>query len=247
MKLFAIAIICLKISYYSYATGGSSDIPLDSRFRGNDNQNFKSTIDKALTNLQKHKSFEVNFNQEFYSILRDKITVSEGLIKIEAPGSFKFELQKPRNELYVSNGKDFWKYIPDLKHAQHLNANTLELNYISLLTNAVNIKTVYKISRWTNADAVLLKEPRDLPLVKSDYPPAESAENVSIKLEPKRDKQQKVLYAILNVRRGILEELRVVQLNGNRVRLLFSNDKDKVFDDKTFSFLPPQGIVVDSN
>ena len=217
--------------------------------------NFNEKLNKALEHAQTHKSFSVQFNQEFYSILRDKITKSEGILKIQTPNSWSYELQKPRTELYMSNGVDFWKYVPDLKHAQHLNVsqhgNSLELNYMSLLINPENIKKVYKISNWSNADAKMLNESGSLAPVQSDFPPAESADTVSIKLESnlgeKGDKQQKVLYAVINVRTGYLDELRVVQLNGNRVRLLFSNDKEEDFNAKTFSFVPPTGIVVDKN
>ena len=122
---------------------------------------------------------------------------------------------------------------------------------MSLLINPENIKKVYKISNWSNADAKMLNESGSLAPVQSDFPPAESADTVSIKLESnlgeKGDKQQKVLYAVINVRTGYLDELRVVQLNGNRVRLLFSNEKEEDFNAKTFSFVPPTGIVVDKN
>lgn len=217
----------------------------------NTESQFNKKLNEALGHAQTHKSFVVNFNQELYSAMRDKITKSNGILKIKAPHSWSFELQKPRAELYMSNGIDFWKYVPELKHAQYLkinpNDNSLELNYITLLTNPENIKKLYHISNWTQSTSKILNDSRTLVPVKSDFPPAESAQSVLIKLEPKGDKKQKVLYAILNVRTGLLIELRVVQLNGNRVRLLFSNVKEEDFDAKTFSFVPPQGIVVDKN
>lgn len=220
-------------------------------FANIDNDDFNKKLDLALKHAQTHKSFEVAFTQEVYSALRDKVTTSKGILKVKAPHSWSFEVQEPRNELYLSNGVDFWKYVPLLKHAQHLRANLLEFDYISLLTNPVNIKKVYKISPWVKSDEENgwindrhRIEDGDNAAKNAD---TENTGKVSIKLEPKGDKQQKVLYAIINVKTGILDELRVVQLNNNRVRLLFTEAQDKVFADKTFVFVPPQGIVVDKN
>ncbi len=209
--------------------------------------NFNQKLDEALSKLRAHKSFKLDFEQEFYSALRSKTSKSSGVLLVKAPTSFRFEIQKPRTELYVSNGSDFWKFLPSLNHAQHLKASALEMNYISLLTNPAAIKTSYNISAWTSQESKQLKQSANLSSVQSDLPPAESAEHVLIKLEPKGDKQQKVLYASVNVKKGLVEELRVIQLNGNRVRLLFSNYKDKDFATTAFSFAPPKGIVVDNN
>lgn len=203
--------------------------------------NFNEKLSIALNNLQKHKSFEMEFQQEFYSALRDKITQSKGIVKIAAPDKFRFEIQTPRNEIFVSNGKDFWKYVPSLKHAQHLKSNALETSFLSLLTNPKLIERLYNISQWHQ------QEPTTTAKSTVDFPPTENNHNVSIKLDPKEDKEQKVLYAILNVREGILEELRVVQTNGNWIRLLFSNNKEANFSNAVFSFVPPQGIAVDTN
>ena len=195
------------------------------------NSSFEKKLNLALAHIENHKSFQVEFQQEAYSAMRDKTSLSQGILKIQAPKSWLFEVQKPRSEIYMSNGKDFWKYVPDLKHAQHLKGNSLDLDYLSLLTNPKSIRKIYTISPWPTS------EPH----------PAENAEDVSIKLERREDNSQKVLYAILNVRKGFVEELRVVQSNGNRVRLLFSNNTDQKFNEKTFSFVPPEGIVIDSN
>ncbi|MES2614750.1 MAG: outer membrane lipoprotein carrier protein LolA [Bdellovibrionota bacterium] len=199
-------------------------------FNKNEEKAFTQKLDLALMHLQAHKSFELNFDQELYSLLRDKTSKSQGSIKIKSPNKFRFEIHKPRSELYVSNGTDFWKYTPDLKHAQHLSSNSLELNYISLLTNPASIKTAYKISHWT-----------------TENPPPESANCINIILEPKEEKQQKLLYVSLNVNGGFLNELRIVQMNGNKVRLLFQNSKDTTSNNDVFDFKPPQGIVVDRN
>ena len=152
----------------------------------------------------------------------------------------------PRQEIYISNGKSFWKYIPDLKHAQHLRANSKELGFVNLLTNLSQIKKYYDVFEWKNETSEKTKQDINTSTVKSDSPPPQNDDNIFLKLEPKGDKQQKVLYAVIQVKTGFIQELRIVQLNGNRTRLVFSQYSPKLVSDKVFEFTPPQGIAVDN-
>ena len=209
------------------------------------NPSFVQNFQNALRKMEKHKSFQCDFHQELYSILRDKVSLSQGFVKIQSPQKFYFQIQQPQEEIYVSNGVDFWKYVPELKHAQHLQSNALQMSFLSLLTNPSSLTKLYKVSPWLNV-TVTGQKINSTP-VQSDAPPAENAESVGLMLQPKEDNSQKILYAIINVDKGFLEELRIVQKNGNRVRLLFSNQLDKKFGLRDFTFEPPQGIVVDKN
>jgi outer membrane lipoprotein-sorting protein len=208
---------------------------------------FINKLHIALKNIEKRKSFSVEFSQEFYSALRERITNSEGIVKIQAPSSWIFEVKTPRHEIYINNGVDFWKYSPKLKHAQYLSSNSLDLSYLNLFMNPQKITSLYHVSEWLSSETLKTENVGQIPDVQSDKPPAKNADYVLIKLEPKRDNSQKVLYAILNASRGALEELRVVQSNGNRIRLLFKNEKEEIFNSKTFLFTPPAGIVIDKN
>lgn len=201
---------------------------------------FAPNLDQALRAAGKHQQFSVPFSQETYSALRDKVSLSEGVLSIQKPSSFRFELTTPRATLYVSDGRDFWKYDPSLKHAQHLDAQAADFEFVKLLTDLSNLKKQYTVSQWSSAG-----QKSDLPAVQSDLPPAPKAGQIAIKLEPQKDKQQKVLYAIMDVKSGFMEELRMVHLNGNRMRMMFGKPSTKLLDREQFHFTPPEGVAVD--
>ncbi len=206
---------------------------------------FTKSYQKSLKAASIQSSFSVSFKQEVFSILRDKISSSNGLLTIKRPSSFRFEITSPRQEIYVSNGKFFWKYIPNLKHALRLNAKSNTLGFVNLLANLSRVKDYYQVSEWTNDEAKKLKQDINTAAVKSDTPPPQNDDYVLLKLVPKGDKHQKVLYAVIKVKTGFIEELRIVHLNGNRTRLVFSQYSPKPVTDNVFEFTPPQGIAVD--
>ncbi|WP_186645706.1 LolA family protein [Fluviispira vulneris] len=208
-------------------------------------QNFDKTVQNVLNEASKQKFFLVEFTQSSFSLLRNKVTESSGLLYIKKPYSFRYEILKPRNELYVSNGKDFWKYIESLKHAQYLKNSAQELGFINILTNLAQIKKYYIVSEWTDEEAKKLNHSANMSSLESDIPPEKNNDYILLKLVPKGDKQQKVLYARVQVKTGLIQELRIVQLNGNRIRLVFSNYSQKPISDDVFNFTPPQGIAVD--
>ncbi|WGL60577.1 outer membrane lipoprotein carrier protein LolA [Pigmentibacter sp. JX0631] len=208
-------------------------------------QNFEKKYLEVLKTASKQDFFSVKFKQEIYSSLREKISPSDGILYIKKPASFRFEIISPRQEIYVSNSKNFWKYIPELKHAQSLQANANELAFVQLLTNLANIKKFYNVSVWEKPDAQKINENINTPYVKSDTPPPQNDDDIHLRLIPKEDKQQKVLYAVIQVKTGLIQELRIVQTNGNRTRLLFNDYSSNKFSDEVFEFKPPQGIVVD--
>lgn len=211
------------------------------------NTNYEQIFEKkyldTLKTATKQDFFSVKFKQEIYSALREKISPSDGILFIKKPNSFRFEILSPRQEIYVSNGKSFWKYIPELKHAQHLQANAHELGFVQLLTNLANIKKFYNVSPWKKTNDT--NEEKNSSPVKSDTPPPQNDDNIHLRLTPKEDKQQKVLYAVIQVKTGFIQELRIVQTNGNRTRLLFHEYSVKNMNEDVFQFKPPQGIVVD--
>lgn len=212
----------------------------------NKEKSFEKKYNTALAEAKKHFVFSVNFEQERFSILRNKTSLSSGFLTVKKPTSFRFEISNPRQEIYISNGQSFWKYIPELKHAQHLKANTSELGFINLLTNLSMIEKYYEISKWTDDEAKKLKQDINTANVKSDAPPLQNDDELHLKLVPNGDKHQKVIYAIIKVKTGFIRELRIVQLNGNRTRLVFSDYSSKPVSDKIFQFSPPQGIAVDN-
>ncbi len=208
-------------------------------------KSFETRYIETMKLASKQEIFTVNFKQEIYSALRDKVSLSDGVLSIKKPSSFRFEITSPRKEIYLSNGKNFWKYIPELKHAQHLNASSNELGFVQLLTDLSNIKKFYDVSEWKKSEGKKAQQDINTSHVKSDTPPPQNDDDILLRLTPKGDKQQKVLYAVIQVKTGFIQELRIVQLNGNRTRLLFDTYSPKPVSNDLFEFTPPQGIVVD--
>ncbi|KAB8031786.1 LolA family protein [Fluviispira multicolorata] len=208
-------------------------------------QSFTTDLQTVVKAATKQKSFSVEFTQQTFSLLRNKVSESNGILSIKKPASFRFEVTKPRNELYVSNGKEFWKYVADLKHAQYLKNLSQEFGFVQVLTNLSQLQKYYHVSQWTDEEAKKLNQSANISPVESDTPPEKNNDFILLKLVPKGDKQQKVLYAIIQVKTGFIQELRIVQLNGNRIRLVFLNHSLKLLTDEVFQFTPPQGIVVD--
>lgn len=205
-------IICIFLVFFCTSSGYAADV--HKKFNG------------AIKNAVKNTNFSVSFRQEAYSSFRNKTTTSIGNLSVQAPNLFRFEVLDPYHELYVSDGVDFWKYVPNLKHAQHLKAASAEFDFIKVLTNLGNVEKNYRISEWKN------------------FPSALTPNELAIKLDPIGDKNQKVLYAIVDVKTGFIHELHFVQLNGNRTRFVFTDYVRKQLPKKMFQFTPPSGIVV---
>jgi len=206
---------------------------------------FHAKFKKAVEAASSYDNFSVAFNEEFYSVLRDKVTISKGTLDVLKPNSFRFEITSPYPELYVTDGDNFWKYNSEFQHAQHLPAYTGELNFLSILMDLSTLKKFYKISPWTDEDATKLNQSDSLPQIMSDKPASQKNGNILLKLEPKGDNQQKVLYAIIQVTTGFIQELRIVQINGNRTRFVFSGYSQDPVPPEKFHFQPPDGVVVD--
>lgn len=203
--------ICIFFMFFCISTAYAADI--------------HEQLDKAIKSASKNKNFSVSFQQEAYSSLRNRTLTSKGTLSTQSPNLFRFEVLDPYQELYVSDGVDFWKYVSGLKHAQHLKAASTEFDFIKVLTNLASVEKTYRVSAWT--------------------PPSSLAQNeLAIKLDPIGDKNQKVLYAIVDVKTGFIHELHFVQLNGNRTRFVFTDYVRKQLPKKMFQFTPPEGIVV---
>lgn len=206
-------------------------------------RHFRKDYNQFLESATKQKSFSAHFSQELYSFMRDKILYSHGILTVKKPSSFLFKVISPQAEVYVSNGVEFWKYLPDLNHVQKFNINSVDFDFIKILTNLNHLKDYYEVLPWTLNDQE--QEETNIPTVKSSAPPAQSNKNIFLKFIPRADKKQKILYAVIQLKTGFIQELRLVQLNGNRLRLVFSQYSDKPVQDSIFNFTPPEGVVID--
>lgn len=88
-------------------------------------QSPSSQLSDLLQNLQ---TFQANFSQ----VIRDKagttLSQSQGKMALKRPGLFRWETQRPNQQLIIADGKTIWIYDKDLqqitKQNQNASANT---------------------------------------------------------------------------------------------------------------------------
>jgi len=77
--------------------------------------------------LNNFTTYQAKFTQRTYSPTGRVIQESQGRVTIQRPGKFRWETQKPSQQLLIVNGDTFWNYDVDLMQAtqQKLAKNTL--------------------------------------------------------------------------------------------------------------------------
>lgn len=186
------------------------------------------------------KDFSVTFQQEVYSALRKKSSESKGSLAYQPPGKFRWELQGKKQELYVSNGKDFWKYDASNKHAQRLPPESAALDFIDVVTKLSRLSELFAIEAWKATQ----EGGNDAAAAEFFKPPSEPG-SLLVKLTPKAQGQQQAVFLAIDRNSNTIIEMRIAFRNGNRTRLVLTNLKEAPVDPKTFDFTPPPGTAVD--
>ncbi len=199
----------------------------------------------ALSKVQEvsshRKHFSVTYEQTRFKALVKKTVAEKGTLEFSAPKSFRWEISSPSKEIYVSNGKDFWKYSEIAKHAQKLKADTGELAVLDVLFRPGNLKRDYKVERWVAP----VDDGANGSDVVSSVPPASKQGKLFVLLIPRVKSKQKALYLIIDQEKGFVDELRIVHENGNRVRTVFGALSEVNIPAAHFEFVPPPGTAID--
>ncbi len=210
------------------------------------NTKFQNEFNSMVSQSKKINQYKLKVTQEFYSALRKKINYSYGTLLLEKPNKFRFEITKPRKELYVFNGKDFWKYIEEMNLAQHFNSNLPELGYISILADLTKLTKYYTVSEWENklttTQQINPKENSTSQILNTI--PKYAKNSIYIQLIPKENSEQKVLYAVYDKSKKIITQLTIEHSSGNQSRFIFDTDAKSQMTADTFNFKIPQGIHV---
>jgi outer membrane lipoprotein-sorting protein len=203
------------------------------------------SLKAALERIQElelqRKSISVTFEQTRYKALLKKTVVEKGSLEFVQPKSFRWEIFSPFKEVYVSNGKVFWKYSEVAKHAQKLSGDTGELAVLDVLFKPGSLDRSYRIEAWTvkNSDSSGGSD------VVSFEPPVEKTGTLLLALFPRVKSKQKALYVALDENKGYVKDLRILHENGNRVRTVFGVFSEKLIPASRFDFQPPPGTAVD--
>lgn len=236
MRKFSIAIcifavFCFKISNIN----AKSKTEIDAEF----NKKLEPELHKIQKISSQRKSFVVSFEQVTFSALRNRNKTQKGTLKYLAPKSFRWEITTPSLELYVSNGKDFWKYNELAKHAQKLPVNSGDLNFLEVIFNPETWPKNYVISAWT-----LKKEEKNND-ADWENPPAVTDKNIALVLLPKEKSKLKSIRLVLDTDKVFISQIRLYYDNENKSKIDFSNFMEKQNNAADFNFTPPAGIAVD--
>jgi outer membrane lipoprotein-sorting protein len=154
---------------------------------------------------------------------------------------------KPSNELYVNNGKEFWKYTEATRHAQKLPASSVELDFVDLVLRLDSLSQRYDVAPWVRQELPVAKKAGgELPAATSDDPPPAVNGMLLLALTPKQEGTQEKIFLRVDDRKAEVRELRIRYRNGNRTRIVFEALKEGGVEASRFDFTPPPGTAVDA-
>ncbi|MGD8514009.1 MAG: outer membrane lipoprotein chaperone LolA [Granulosicoccaceae bacterium] len=179
--------------------------------------------DSLLSFFSNVQTARAAFTQEVLDIERNVIQQSSGTMWLSRPGRFRWDYEKPYQQLIVADGERVWMYDVDLEQV-----------------------TVRKVDNVIgNAPALLLSG--NTPLEENfeiEEQPASDDGLLWVKLLPKQADTgfDSMLIAF---RDETLQRMELRDSLGNLTRLVFTNmQRNPDIDEAQFVFTPPQGVDV---
>ncbi len=214
-----------------------------------------SNIEKEISQLQAKrrggKGYESRFKQSFYSALRKKSRGSVGSLSILAPNMFRWQVQRPQPELYVSSGEFLWKYNERAQHAQRMKADSAGLDFLQAVLDPQALKKRYELLPWNNsAESKSNKSEKNSQGNHApssfDTKPSSRPERLFAKLIPRQKTgAEDYLYLVANKSTGHVVEIRIAFKNGNRNTIEFQGWSATDLNAEDFQFEPPAGTAID--
>jgi len=172
--------------------------------------------------LSKTQTLSGNFSQLTLDGNGTKLQEMSGTFALKRPRKFKWHILEPLEQLAVSNGEKMWLYDPDLEQVtlQQLDERFTYTPGVLLSGNASQIGTNFTVTHTQSGDLTdFILKPRE----------------------------QNALFVSLRVsmRRGVLNDMQMVDGVGQRTNIIFFSLKDnQKIADKEFIFYPPAGTDV---
>ncbi|MBX9586909.1 MAG: outer membrane lipoprotein chaperone LolA [Gammaproteobacteria bacterium] len=191
--------------------------------------NFTVNASNPLQELQqKLNSFHgmrASFQQALFSDERTPPHRSSGTMAIQRPGKFRWETQKPNEQILIADGSLLWIYDVDLEQATKQKVDTTDSNSPALFLsgNVVDIPKRFTVKNENNANSV------------GFHLAAKSADDMfqSVTIFFQADKLSKMVV-----------DTRI----GQRSEFTFSKvEINPTFSNNTFHFKPPAGVDVLTN
>jgi outer membrane lipoprotein carrier protein len=111
------------------------------------------SLSQLLKNIQ---TMQASFNQSIVDKKAKQIQHSSGLMSLQRPGKFRWEVKKPVAQIIVTNGAKVWIYDPDLEQVT-IRALTKEVGQspAMLLTDAnLALEKNYDVTKDANASSL---------------------------------------------------------------------------------------------
>ena len=101
--------------------------------------------------LNNFQSMTANFNQTVYDNNHNPLQKSQGYMILHRPGNFRWEIKKPMQQLFVTDGKTLWTYDIALEQAteQPLD-NKTQISPAQLLTGSPEVLAQNFVITLTN-------------------------------------------------------------------------------------------------
>lgn len=108
-----------------------------------------TAIDNLQAKLEGITSFSANFTQQVLSNNGAVLQSSSGVVKIRKPGHFLWDVEKPMQQLSVSDGQKVWMYSPDLEQVtiQNVDPNLAKTPVLLLSGKQVNLAQNFSVTQ----------------------------------------------------------------------------------------------------
>ena len=201
MRLLTLALATALVATSAHA-GGRDDL---------------TTFTKGL------KGLDGTFTQQVFDANGKKKETSSGRVAMSAPKHFRWEYEKPFEQLIVADGKTIWVYDPDLKQVTKRAQGVEEQSSpLTALIDPTRLDREFQVKELGTTDGL-------------DW----------IELRPRNPENASFESARLGFGDAGLVRMRVVDPLGQRTDLSFSKWKrNPSFAGGTFRFAPPKGVDV---
>jgi outer membrane lipoprotein-sorting protein len=184
-------------------------------------------IRNLLAQIRENRITQADFQEERFLRLMKKPVVSSGKVWFQPPNKFRREVKGNSPSLTVSDGHQLWIYYPNFKSAERysLGKRSPLDSAIAAINSALNLEDVEN-TFTINATKV--------------------DNGYELELTP-RTPSMKSVFRKLNLRLNNnlrAERTEMLQLNGDRIVTIYSNQTRAPLPVSTFEFTPPPGTDV---
>ncbi|HUX07661.1 MAG TPA: outer membrane lipoprotein chaperone LolA [Acidobacteriota bacterium] len=167
------------------------------------------------------------FIQLYRSGTTGKVTEAGGELRIKKPGKMRWDYLSPDKQLYVSNGKNVYWYLPEDRQVTRMSLEEADQQQtqILFLTGRGDILRDFEVTREQILEALY-------------------DESFLIRLTPKREEQFDYLVLEINPSDFYVERMVVFDAFGNSTDYRFINIRPAELSDSEFEFTIPRGVEV---